>query len=136
MDSTQHQEDEGPARSNECQLELGEGRICRSSTCPTKLIGRQELSTCDPEFFKHTQRLFLMLHERGLAYQADGEVNWDPVDRTVLANEQVDSEGRSWRSGAIVEKRKLKQWYFRISEFREALLNDLDLLEKEGAWPD
>jgi leucyl-tRNA synthetase len=77
-----------------------------------------------------------MLHERGLAYQADGEVNWDPVDKTVLANEQVDSEGRSWRSGAIVEKRKLKQWYFRISEFREALLNDLDLLEKEGAWPD
>ncbi|KAK0392421.1 hypothetical protein NLU13_1916 [Sarocladium strictum] len=96
----------------------------------------RELSTCDPDFYKHTQKLFLMLYERGLAYQADGEVNWDPVDKTVLANEQVDSEGRSWRSGAIVEKRKLKQWYFRISEFREALLNDLDLLEKEGAWPE
>ncbi|KAH8179644.1 tRNA synthetases class I (I, l, M and v) domain-containing protein [Sarocladium implicatum] len=96
----------------------------------------RELSTCDPEFYKHTQKLFLMLYERGLAYQADGEVNWDPVDKTVLANEQVDAEGRSWRSGALVEKRKLKQWYFRISEFREALLNDLDSLAKDGAWPE
>lgn len=77
-----------------------------------------------------------MLHERGLAYQADGEVNWDPIDKTVLANEQVDAEGRSWRSGALVEKRKLKQWYFRISEFREALLSDLELLAKDGAWPE
>lgn len=96
----------------------------------------QEISTCDPEFYKHTQKLFLMLHEKGLAYQADGEVNWDPIDKTVLANEQVDSEGRSWRSGALVEKRKLKQWYFRISEYREALLKDLDTLGAKGAWPE
>lgn len=77
-----------------------------------------------------------MLHERGLAYQAEAEVNWDPVDKTVLANEQVDSNGCSWRSGAKVEKRNLKQWFFRISEFREALLEELEALAKENAWPE
>lgn len=77
-----------------------------------------------------------MLHERGLAYQAEAEVNYDPVDKTVLANEQVDANGFSWRSGAKVEKRKLKQWFFRISEFREALLDDLDSLAKDNAWPE
>ncbi|KAM0375592.1 hypothetical protein ACHAPY_008089 [Fusarium culmorum] len=82
------------------------------------------------------RKLFLMLHERGLAYQAEAEVNWDPVDKTVLANEQVDSNGCSWRSGAKVEKRNLKQWFFRISEFREALLEELEALAKENAWPE
>lgn len=77
-----------------------------------------------------------MLHERGLAYQAEAEVNYDPVDKTVLANEQVDANGFSWRSGAKVEKRKLKQWFFRISEFSEDLLKDLDSLAKDGAWPE
>lgn len=96
----------------------------------------QELATCDPSFYKHTQKLFLMLHERGLAYQAEAEVNYDPVDKTVLANEQVDANGRSWRSGAKVEKRKLKQWFLRISEFRDALLADLDVLAKDNAWPE
>ncbi|KAH6686260.1 leucyl-tRNA synthetase [Plectosphaerella plurivora] len=96
----------------------------------------RELTTCDPEFYAHTQRLFLMLHERGLAYQAESEVNWDPVDLTVLANEQVDANGCSWRSGAKVEKRKLKQWFFRISEFQESLLEDLEGLAKDGAWPE
>lgn len=96
----------------------------------------RELSTCDPGFYKHTQKLFLMLHERGLAYQAEAEVNWDPVDKTVLANEQVDANGNSWRSGVKVEKRKLKQWFFRISEFREALLEELEALAKENAWPE
>ncbi|KND93471.1 Leucine--tRNA ligase, mitochondrial [Tolypocladium ophioglossoides CBS 100239] len=95
----------------------------------------RELTTCDPEFFKHTQKLFLMLHERGLAYQAEAEVNYDPVDKTVLANEQVDANGCSWRSGAKVEKKKLKQWFFRISEFQDSLLKDLDVLAKDGAWP-
>lgn len=94
------------------------------------------MTTCDPEFYKHTQKLFLMLHERGLAYQAEAEVNYDPVDKTVLANEQVDANGLSWRSGAKVEKRKLKQWFFKISEFREALLQDLDSLFKDNAWPE
>ncbi|PNY26082.1 Leucine-tRNA ligase, mitochondrial [Tolypocladium capitatum] len=96
----------------------------------------RELTTCDPEFYKHTQKLFLMLHERGLAYQAEAEVNYDPVDKTVLANEQVDANGCSWRSGAKVEKKKLKQWFFRISEFRDSLLTDLDVLAKGGAWPE
>lgn len=76
-----------------------------------------------------------MLHERGLAYQAEADVNWDPVDKTVLANEQVDANGLSWRSGAKVERRKLKQWFFKISEFREALLESLDQLGRGGAWP-
>ncbi|EAQ86011.1 hypothetical protein CHGG_07264 [Chaetomium globosum CBS 148.51] len=95
-----------------------------------------ELSTCDPSFYKHTQKIFLLLREQGLAYQAEAEVNYDPVDKTVLANEQVDSNGCSWRSGAKVEKRKLKQWFLRISEFRESLLKDLDVLAENGAWPE
>ncbi|KAL2162759.1 hypothetical protein VTH06DRAFT_6595 [Thermothelomyces fergusii] len=95
-----------------------------------------ELSTCDPGFYKHTQKIFLLLHERGLAYQAEAEVNYDPVDKTVLANEQVDANGRSWRSGAKVEKRRLKQWFLRISAFREPLLRDLDVLARDGAWPE
>ncbi|KAK4152952.1 hypothetical protein C8A00DRAFT_34352 [Chaetomidium leptoderma] len=95
-----------------------------------------ELSTCDPSFYKHTQKIFLLLQEQGLAYQAEAEVNYDPVDKTVLANEQVDANGCSWRSGAKVEKRKLKQWFLRISEFRESLLQDLDVLAKNEAWPE
>ena len=77
-----------------------------------------------------------MLHKNGLAYQAEAEVNYDPVDKTVLANEQVDANGLSWRSGARVEKRMLKQWYLRISDFRDALLEDLDTLAKDNAWPE
>lgn len=95
-----------------------------------------EVTTCEPEFYKHTQKLFLMLYERGLAYQAEAEVNYDPVDKTVLANEQVDANGCSWRSGAKVEKRKLKQWFFRTSKYREALLRGLDELAKDNAWPE
>ncbi len=96
----------------------------------------RQLSTCEPAFYKHTQRLFLLLHARGLAYQAEAEVNYDPVDQTVLANEQVDAQGRSWRSGAAVEKRLLRQWFLRISAFREPLLRDLDALDTGGAWPE
>lgn len=75
-----------------------------------------------------------MLHEKGLAYQAEALVNYDPVDKTVLANEQVDANGFSWRSGAKVEKLNLKQWFFRITAFKEALLKDLDTLS--GGWPE
>ncbi|KAJ4403981.1 coenzyme A transporter, partial [Neurospora sp. IMI 360204] len=95
-----------------------------------------ELATCDPDFYQHTQKIFLALHEKGLAYQAEAEVNYDPVDKTVLANEQVDSNGCSWRSGAKVEKRRLKQWFLKISEFRESLLKDLETLAKDEAWPE
>lgn len=94
----------------------------------------RELATCAPEFYEHTQRIFLMLYEKGLAYQAEALVNYDPVDKTVLANEQVDANGFSWRSGAKVEKLNLKQWFFRITDFKEALLKDLDSLA--GGWPD
>ncbi|KAI9746386.1 MAG: Leucyl-tRNA synthetase, mitochondrial [Claussenomyces sp. TS43310] len=96
----------------------------------------RELTTCDPDYYKHTQRIFLLLHERGLAYQAEHLVNYDPVDRTVLANEQVDANGCSWRSGAKVEKRLLKQWFLKISAFRDALLDDLELLSENERWPE
>jgi leucyl-tRNA synthetase len=96
----------------------------------------QEIRTCDPDFYKHTQRIFLMLHERGLAYQAESMVNYDPVDRTVLANEQVDSNGCSWRSGAKVEKVMLKQWFLKIKEYQEPLLKDLQGLAQDGRWPE
>ncbi|CAI6334008.1 unnamed protein product [Periconia digitata] len=96
----------------------------------------KEFRTCDPEFYKHTQRLFLMLHQQGLAYQAESLVNWDPVDHTVLANEQVDADGCSWRSGAKVEKKKLKQWFLKITDFKLALLQDLDTLAEKGGWPE
>jgi leucyl-tRNA synthetase len=69
------------------------------------------------------------MYKRGLAYQKDGYVNWDPVDQTVLANEQVDEQGRSWRSGAKVERIKLKQWYLKITDYAERLFNDLDGLQ-------
>jgi len=92
--------------------------------------------TCSPSFYKHTQKLFLLLLKRGLAYQAEALVNWDPVDKTVLANEQVDSDGRSWRSGAVVQKIQLKQWFFRITAFQEALLRDLDVLAEHNQWPE
>ncbi|KAJ9642651.1 hypothetical protein H2204_002299 [Knufia peltigerae] len=95
-----------------------------------------EISTCSPQFYKHTQRIFLKLFHRGLAYQAEALVNYDPVDKTVLANEQVDSNGRSWRSGALVQQVKLRQWFFRITEFKEALLQDLEYLSEGGKWPE
>lgn len=94
----------------------------------------RELATCAPEFYEHTQRIFLMLYEKGLAYQAEALVNYDPVDKTVLANEQVDANGFSWRSGAKVEKLNLRQWFFRITDFKEMLLKDLDSLA--GGWPE
>ncbi|KAL3457847.1 hypothetical protein BJX64DRAFT_241288 [Aspergillus heterothallicus] len=94
----------------------------------------RELATCSPDFYKHTQQIFLMLYEKGLAYQAEAMVNYDPIDKTVLANEQVDANGFSWRSGAKVEKKLLKQWFFRITEFKEQLLEDLDSLS--GGWPE
>ncbi|EUC48990.1 hypothetical protein COCMIDRAFT_85869 [Bipolaris oryzae ATCC 44560] len=95
-----------------------------------------EIRTCDPAFYKHTQRIFLMLHDRGLAYQAESLVNYDPVDKTVLANEQVDANGCSWRSGAKVEKVMLKQWFLKIKEFQESLLKDLDALATHDRWPE
>ncbi|MEL6929964.1 MAG: leucine--tRNA ligase [Cyanobacteria bacterium J06600_6] len=93
----------------------------------------KEVATCHPDYYKWTQWLFLQFLDAGLAYQKEAAVNWDPIDQTVLANEQVDSDGKSWRSGAIVERKLLKQWFFKITDYAEKLLQDLDQLE---GWPD
>ncbi|AAS52727.1 AER043Cp [Eremothecium gossypii ATCC 10895] len=92
----------------------------------------REVTTCDPEYYRFTQELFLELWHHGMAYKKEAEINWDPVDKTVLANEQVDAQGRSWRSGALVEKRKLNQWFLRITRFAHELSHDLDGLD---GWP-
>ena len=93
----------------------------------------REVATCSPDYYKWTQWLFLQFLDGGLAYQKEAAVNWDPIDQTVLANEQVDSDGRSWRSGAIVERKLLRQWFFKITDYAEKLLQDLDQLD---GWPD
>ena len=77
----------------------------------------REIATCDPAYYRHEQAMFLDMLERGLVYRKESWVNWDPVDQTVLANEQV-IDGRGWRSGAVVERRKLAQWFFRITAYR------------------
>ncbi|XP_060853600.1 leucine--tRNA ligase, mitochondrial [Rhopalosiphum padi] len=91
-----------------------------------------EITTCDPSYYKWTQWFFLKMFQSGLVYSKEAEVNWDPVDETVLANEQVDENGRSWRSGAIVKKKVLKQWFIRTTQFSKALfegLNDPSLID-------
>ncbi|KAH0946768.1 hypothetical protein HN011_011740 [Eciton burchellii] len=86
----------------------------------------REFMTCDPEYYKWTQELFLKLFDRGLVYQKEAYVNWDPIDQTVLAEEQVNSNQRSWRSGALVEKKLLKQWFIKTTAFAKSLLEGLD----------
>jgi leucyl-tRNA synthetase len=103
-----------------------------------KLLGlsldwSREFATCDPAYYGKQQAWFLELYKRGLVYRKDGVVNWDPVDNTVLANEQV-IDGRGWRSGALVEKRKLNQWFLRITQYADDLIDGLS--ELEGRWPD
>lgn len=92
----------------------------------------REVTTCSPDYYKFTQKIFLELFRHGLAYRKEAEINWDPEDQTVLANEQVDAEGRSWRSGALVEKRLLSQWFLGITKFAHALQKDLQYLND---WP-
>ena len=92
----------------------------------------REISTCSEKYYKHQQKLFLELYDKGLIYRKESYVNWDPVDKTVLANEQV-IDGKGWRSDAIVERKKFNQWFFKISHFSEELLEDL---EKLDAWPE
>ena len=91
----------------------------------------KEISTCSPEYYKHQQAFFLELYDKGLVYRKENYVNWDPVDETVLANEQV-IDGRGWRSGALVERKKLNQWFFNISKFSDELLEGLETLD---GWP-
>lgn len=92
----------------------------------------RELATCTPEYYRWEQWLFTKLFEKGIVYRKNGTVNWDPVDQTVLANEQV-IDGRGWRSGALIEKREIPMYYFKITDYAEELLADLDKLEH---WPE
>ena len=92
----------------------------------------REISTCSTDYYKHQQKLFLELYDKDLVYRKESYVNWDPEDQTVLANEQV-IDGKGWRSGATVERKKLNQWFFKISRFSEELLSDLSSLNE---WPE
>lgn len=102
-------------------------------TLRAELDWSRRLHTSDPEYYRWTQWLFLRFYERGLAYRKDSYVNWCPNDQTVLANEQV-VQGECERCHAVVTKRKLTQWYFKITDYAQRLLDDMDLIE--GTWPD
>ena len=93
----------------------------------------REVATCSPDYYRWTQWIFLQFYEAGLAYQKEAAVNWDPIDQTVLANEQVDSDGRSWRTGAKVARKLLRQWFLKITDYADQLLADLDTLD---GWPE
>src|SRR3546814_7462984 len=92
----------------------------------------REFATCRPDYYQHEQRMFVRLFKKGLVYRKQSQVNWDPIDQTVLANEQV-IEGRGCRSGALVEKREIPQWFLRITDSAQDLLDGLDTLEE---WPE
>tara|TARA_R110000868_G_scaffold410505_4_gene698819 strand:- start:52057 stop:54567 length:2511 start_codon:yes stop_codon:yes gene_type:complete len=92
----------------------------------------RELATCDPDYYRWEQWFFIRMFEKGLVYRKNSVVNWDPIDQTVLANEQV-IDGRGWRSGALVEQREIPQWFFKITDYADQLLNDIDQLD---GWPD
>src|SRR5690348_11885789 len=92
----------------------------------------REITTCDPEYYRWEQWFFIQLYKKGLVYKKSAEVNWDPVDQTILANEQV-VDGRGWRSGALVERREVPQWFLKITAYADELLGDLDALP---GWPD
>lgn len=92
----------------------------------------REFATCDPKYYRWEQWFFLRLYKKGLVYKKNSEVNWDPVDQTILANEQV-IDGRGWRSGALVERREIPQWFLKITAYSEELLNDIDTLQH---WPE
>src|SRR5690554_2189437 len=92
----------------------------------------REIATCTPEYYRWEQWFFTKLYEQGLVYKKNATVNWDPIDQTVLANEQV-IDGRGWRSGALVEQKEIPQWFIKITDYAEELLNDLDQLD---GWPE
>ncbi len=93
---------------------------------------RREIATCHPDYYRHEQKMFLQFYQKGLAYRKEAWVNWDPVENTVLANEQV-VDGRGWRSGAVVERRKLNQWFLRITQYADDLLDSIKRLD---GWPE
>ncbi len=91
----------------------------------------KEISTCDDSYYKHQQIIFSILYKKNLIYKKESYVNWDPVDNTVLANEQV-IDGKGWRSGATVERKKLNQWFLNITKYSDQLLSTLDSLVRAG----
>ena len=93
----------------------------------------REITTCNDDYYKWSQYIFILLFNNNLAYQKKAKVNWDPIDKTVLANEQVNADGKSWRSGAVVEQKELKQWFFAITKYADELNDDLRLL---NGWPE
>ena len=127
---------ENAARSNNLDPKIWTEKNIDNMKTQLKKLGlsidwEREISTCSSEYYKHQQKFFLELYDKNLVYRKENYVNWDPVDQTVLANEQVIN-GRGWRSGAIVERKKLNQWFLNINEFADDLLNSLDTLE---SWP-
>ncbi|WP_265035049.1 MULTISPECIES: leucine--tRNA ligase [unclassified Wolbachia] len=128
---------ENAARDNNISPETWTKENIDNMRTQLKSIGlsynwERELSTCEPDYYKHEQKFFLDFLKHGLAYRKESWVNWDPVDQTVLANEQV-VDGKGWRSGAVVEKRKLSQWFLKITDFAEDLLKCLQSLKN---WPE
>ena len=127
---------ENAARQNNLDPKTWTENNIENMKAQLKMLGlsidwSREISTCSPDYYKHQQEFFLELYDKGLVYRKESFVNWDPVDETVLANEQV-IDGRGWRSGAIVERKKLNQWFFKITKFSNELLENLDKLDK---WP-
>ena len=128
---------ENAARQNKLNPKVWTEKNIEVMKAQLKMLGLsidwdREISTCSPDYYKHQQKIFLDLYDKGLVYRKESYVNWDPVDKTVLANEQV-IDGKGWRSDAIVERKKLNQWFFKISHFSEDLLNELNKLD---LWPD
>ena len=128
---------ENAARENNLHPKIWTKKNIETMKKQLKLLGLsldwdREISTCDPEYYKHQQEFFLELYEKGLVYKKDTYVNWDPVEDSVLANEQV-IDGKGWRSGATVERKKLSQWFFNIKKFSQSLLDELSKLQN---WPE
>ncbi len=127
---------ENAARENKLDPKVWTNKNINTMKTQLKKLGlsidwSREISTCSEDYYKHQQKFFLELLQKGLVYRKENYVNWDPVDETVLANEQV-IDGKGWRSGAIVERKKLNQWFFNISKFSQDLLDGLEKLDK---WP-
>ena len=127
---------ENAARDNKLDPKIWTNKNIETMKNQLKKLGLsidwdREISTCQDDYYKHQQTFFLELLDKGLVYRKENYVNWDPVDETVLANEQV-IDGKGWRSGAIVERKKLSQWFFKISKFSQDLLDGLEKLEN---WP-
>ena len=127
---------ENAARDNNLDPKIWTNKNIETMKNQLKKLGlsidwSREISTCKDDYYKHQQTFFLELLEKGLVYRKENYVNWDPIDETVLANEQV-IDGKGWRSGAIVERKKLSQWFFKISKFSQDLLDGLEKLEN---WP-